>query len=516
MSVKAEESAGLITPVVRLGKWLNDRINPIVLKELRQAVRGRFVVGVLLLFLAAATIGLGIGLMSLNATTGSLEHGRGVFMWMYAIMLGTCVLLIPTFTAVRMATERTRENVDLLYATLLTPAAIVRGKTLSAMVLTVVIFSVCLPFMTLTYLLRGIDLATIALLLGFGLISVVTAVVFAILLAALPGTKLLKVLLGLLGLFCLFWMFAGMVATASEIIDMGLGSTVSRWQFWGVAATMVGNAVLAIGLMGACAKACIMPVSANRALSIRVWVAVAWASGLIISILWRDAEGVGVWAFLSMALLSLVLLGAVSEREVIGPRLRRSIPRNRLLRVGAFLLYSGAAGGVVFCLVLMDATVMGALCVQPLTRGFMGHSEFWEMIEGLAGFGLYMVCYALTALLVRRAVPWRRLAPSRTWAVALVIFGVMMIIPVVAMLFVMQRPPYRMEEHWGWYLFTPIMLFDDETRGTGLVFSMLWAAVMLLLSLPWLARQIRQFRPLERGVPEKTATELPPVDLRTS
>ena len=40
----------------RAGVFVDDRINPIVVKELRQAVKSRFIVGVLMLMLALLSL----------------------------------------------------------------------------------------------------------------------------------------------------------------------------------------------------------------------------------------------------------------------------------------------------------------------------------------------------------------------------------------------------------------------------------------------------------------------------
>jgi hypothetical protein len=44
--------------------------------------------------------------------------------------------------------------------------AVIRGKMLAAAIVTLLIYSACMPFMTFTYLLRGVDLPTTFFLLG--------------------------------------------------------------------------------------------------------------------------------------------------------------------------------------------------------------------------------------------------------------------------------------------------------------------------------------------------------------
>ena len=63
------------------------------------------------------------------------------------------------------------------------------------------------------------------------------------------------------------------------------------------------------------------------------------------------------------------------------------------------------------------------------------------------------------------------------------------------------RHGYDLADHLGALIFTPMMLMEETTRSTGVVFSAVWAACAFLLSLPWILRQIEGFRPLKRSAP---------------
>ena len=104
-------------------------------------------------------------MLSPNADT-SIDGGRNVFMFLLGILLITCIGFVPLYSGIRLSLERNDANIDLFFVTTITPGAIVRGKYLTAMALTLLIFSACMPFMILTYLLRGIDLPTIFFILA--------------------------------------------------------------------------------------------------------------------------------------------------------------------------------------------------------------------------------------------------------------------------------------------------------------------------------------------------------------
>ena len=501
----AEAGEAVVEPSLlrRAGKVIDDHINPIVVKELRQAVRGRFLVVVMVLFLVVAMVVVGVTLLNMDPLSGGTAYGRGVFLGLYSIMLFTCVVLIPTFVGVRMAVERSGENLDLLYVTPLTSGAIIRGKAFSAMVLAVLVFSICLPFLTLTYLMRGIDLPTIAVMMGIAVLAVVAAVFYAILMASIPGSRGLKALLGLMGLGGLSWLFGIIVMVVGDSIFMGRGMWFDTWEFWGAVGTMTGLTVLSTGLMGACAQACIMPASANRALSIRLWITGAWVFGLIAALAWAvetgDRDVLLGWMIPALVLLSVALLGAISERETTGPRLARSIPANPLGRVMAFLFFSGAGGGVIWCLLLMAATIVLSMAAGTMLPGHAGRiSDFSIGMLVLIGIGLYMVSYALTAGIIRRSLLARWVRPGQTWAVALGLFSAAMVVPVLLILLVIRAPMNSLDDRMGLFLLTPMTLYDSPYRSLGLTVSAIWAGIALMLSLPWIGRQFRDFRTLKR------------------
>ena len=87
-------------------------------------------------------------------------------MGLLGILMFTCMIFVPLYSGGRMSLERSNADMDLLYVTTLSPGAIVRGKYLTATALTLLIFSASMPFMILTYLLRGIDLPSIFFVLA--------------------------------------------------------------------------------------------------------------------------------------------------------------------------------------------------------------------------------------------------------------------------------------------------------------------------------------------------------------
>src|SRR6185295_17316331 len=85
------------------------------------------------------------------------------------------------------------------------PRAIISGKIFAALMITVLIFSACMPFMVFTYWLRGIDLPSIFVMFSF--LVVVVAVHLATFIASFGVNRVFKILLGVAALCLLFPIF---------------------------------------------------------------------------------------------------------------------------------------------------------------------------------------------------------------------------------------------------------------------------------------------------------------------
>lgn len=488
---------------------LDDRINPIVVKEARQAVNSRLVGGALLLFLAVQVTAM--MLMMTGRETGrpgqlDLRAGREVFLFVQGILLGTCMLLIPALTGARLAAERSDVNVDLLFISSLTPRAVLAGKLAAAAAVALLIFSACAPFMAFAYVLRGLDVPTILVVLVADFLAVLAGTMFTLFLAAIPASRGFRVFLGLGGIVGLGYVFAGALAGSAALLEFELRMDTGSWEFWagfgGLAAAVLGL----IGLMFVWSVALISPPAANRALPVRVYTLGFWAAAAVGCGLWAGQIGhpgpVIVWGMFGAMLFSLQMLIAVCEREEWGPRVARRIPRRPLARIPAFAFYSGAAGGIVFAAIGGVLTVGGMALWHELE--LTPRARDWSEAIWIAGMILgYAYCYCLTAVLVRRLARHTAFRPAYTWVVALILFGLGCTLPFIARyaLFPRQhRYGYPDEEIWL-YLPNPVVMVEESMRpsaldthfGLAVAFLAVWGLGMTIINGGWLVRQVGDF-----------------------
>jgi hypothetical protein len=191
---------------------------------------------------------------------------------------------------------------------------------------------------------------------------------------------------------------------------------------------------------------------------------------------------------------------AVSERETPSARVARTIPRNRFLRGMAFLLYTGAAGGVAWSVVMIALTLAVAVACTSLfpvsTAAGYDYYALGERIEIMGGMGLYAYCYAISAVLIRRKFLAGKTRYSQTWTVALCLLALGSFFPLlVAYIASPARFDITVDALGLWTAANPFFLGNDITRSTHLTFAAVWAIAVTLLASPWFVRQVRNFRP---------------------
>jgi hypothetical protein len=495
---------------------LDDALNPIVVKELRQAVQSRFVVAVLLLFLLLQLVIIGIYLVvaGLNGQLQSLdaEMGRSVFWVLQLILLITCLLFLPAYTGFRLAAERSDTNVDLLFVSTLRPRAIIWGKFVAAVVIAVLIFSACTPFMMFTYLLRGIEAPSILLVVGIDFLVVLALVLLAIFFAVIPANWVIKGLIGLVALGTLIFAIIMTLTGTWALIFLGAANVFDSREHWVPFMCVIGCGLAGMSLFYSWSVAMINPPSSNRGLGIRLTMLGIWlATGVLFGVaqvLFPDYQvPLNIWIGVMGGLSCLQMIIAINERERWTPRVARTIPRHWWLRPPAFLLYSGAAGGILFALALFGLTCLVLLGWQTyyLDQGLGDARDFRVIWEGpvfrtMAAFVLYTYAYALAAVFVRRLL---KIKAIFTWIVMALLVGLGSAVPfLVAFLFLYRD--WRFYEHYYVLLSNPFTaaFAIGERRFTHsddfFLFAAIMAAVVTLLNLFWFVGQIRAFRPYRR------------------
>ncbi len=469
---------------------LTDRLNPMLVKEVRQALKGRlFIVGYLLSLIAAFCVVMGM-LMS-----DARPDGAEISVAMFTCLAVAIFTFVPLSAFMSMGGEWDENTHDLLVLSNLTPRRIVWGKLLSAFVQALIAYSAFLPFFVFAFLLRGVNLPSLLLVLGGALAAAPAAAMVAIGLSSLTTNRFLRILLLVVLVGGSLVLVGGGTALSGYFLGSGIFSAgvAEQAAMVGVIATV---AILLIVLGGEMACTRLAHPEENRSTGLRV----ALFATVVAGIAWcryavsqgADLEFVsGMWIFAEFALV-IPVASFASEPAPLGRRVAQEVPRSRLLAwlVAPFL--PGGGRGILYWIVLQGVLAAGASWVAAAAGGsawsllqfvtpFASRSA-WES-EGLQS-ALFAVAFSSVYLLLPSLLVRSRNTPARrVWARVLVplTFLLLLIVPAALEFF----SGGRMNDAWD-HGFNPGAVLDDAWDGTGasgVARSILPAALLALLAL---------------------------------
>lgn len=344
---------------------VSDWFNPILVKETRQALRSlQFTLTFMLLLVACwmVTIG-GVAMIgpSIYYAAGGAELLRA-----YYLVLSLPLLVVVPFAAFRsLAAEREDNTYELLSITTLRPRQIIGGKLASAVVQMIVYFSAIMPCLAFTYLLRGVDAPSIALLLAYTFLASLALSMFGLLLATLSTQRFGHVLLSVAFVALLLYNFVTTQLFATELVRSGFELYAMR-EFW--VNNFFGLALYGANLVLAylAASAMITLATENRSTPLRIAmllqqaVVIAWSAYLWISMRFDNsvvlllAQAAACYWFVMGSLLS-------GERQEMSRRAMRTLPERGLSKFFFTWLRPGPSSGFAFA--VANLTTVAILCL---------------------------------------------------------------------------------------------------------------------------------------------------------
>ena len=149
---------------------MSDRLNPIFVYEIRQVVRNRVVSTVLCLYLFLLVLVCGYEFAPIGqegaANIESGQFGRNLGMTTLVLLFHASLFVTLVFCVSNTIRQGLEE--ELLFTSPLRWPQIAQGKTQVAALILLLFYCATLPFFTLAWMLRGIDIVTILLILSCG------------------------------------------------------------------------------------------------------------------------------------------------------------------------------------------------------------------------------------------------------------------------------------------------------------------------------------------------------------
>ena len=490
--------------------WREWEMNPIVVKELRQAVRSWAVTGMMLLFLAGLFIISAVFFVTGADSDPDEQMGSALFTAFAVVLAIASIFFIPLYMGIRVAAERQENNPDLFYVSTLSPARIILGKFLCGAYMVVLFFSACMPFMAFTNLLRGVDLPTVFFILFYLFLTVCGINMVAIFLGCLPVTRPFKVFFGIFGVIVSMYSIGAALSFTFRFMTLGIGSSMGGRDFWIGTFTAIAVYAAVTGLFYVMAVALVSPPSSNRALPVRVYITAVWLLTGLLTVAWVKKTGhsdaIIVWLNSVFYLLMLSLVVVVSNSDTLSNRVRRAIPAAPWKRLVAFLFFNGAAGGLVWVAAMTAASFLFSSKVSSVFPTYLvGHNEWLSQ----AAFAGYIFAYAMAAMFIHRTFFPRR--PAKIAGLLTVfIIALCALTPSIFLFFLNQLTTFSIEHLELGNIINIFSMRDDGRLVIHFYFAMSLLAVTAVLNGRWFFKQLRNFVPAPKEAPPVIAYEPPP------
>ncbi len=387
----------LAAPAERLADW----VGPVVVKEVRQGLRGR-VFGLFFGVLLFACFALALVAFA-DTWDGALGRsaGRQYFALYLSALCAVCFFVIPFVAYRSMARELEDETWVLLSLTGLGGRSVVRGKWVSALSQAGLFASACAPFVLFSYFLNGVDLVQIAVALVMAAAWSALLVAVALALAAQAHSRVWRVVTQFLTLGLLLGATAAGVGFSWFLaLEGGRLTSTLALQLACALLVVVASGTTAL-LLEAAAASLALPSEAamrgpRRALSVLVVGSLATCAALFV---WHDGDHTTAAVGHVLTTLYLVLVGVfvLSERDGWPAHAERP---SRWLEPGA---WRGAQ--LLGALLLLSAVVWGALFAVDAAP-HVSSSEL-RRLRVILGATAYAFLYLSGGVLLGRWSPLR-------------------------------------------------------------------------------------------------------------
>lgn len=409
----------------RLARWadrLSDRVNPLIVKEVRQGLRTR------IFWICFTLLLLGCLVVSLIAYAVHREDvyettGKAAFM-AYFGLLGFVSFLVLPYTAYRsLLKERDDETWVLLTLTGLGPRRILRGKLGSSFTQALLYGSAVMPFLLLSYYLNGIDIPTILMVMGLGWAYHAFLTCLAVSMATWAENRVFRALVGFAAAGGLLMATGTGLQTAFFVVEEGQKFLRDRDVQAGVGLAVLGMATSGVLIFEVAVARLSLPTE-NYTLGPRVallaqvlGVIGVWAS------IWdrtgRDQDAVVAMQILICAYLTFA--GMFMALEMDG-----QAARHRAARGFQRIFTPGALRGFRFIVGLIVLTTACSLVMLRSSTVRPHGMTLRSFVPAILAAAAYPILYLSAPLILSRGLRLRALeqpAQVRMLFILLVVLG---------------------------------------------------------------------------------------------
>jgi hypothetical protein len=352
------------------GDWLS----PILVKELRQALRARLFVSV---FLALQTALVVFVVIAANEEDfAGATQATGVFWTGVVLVLGGA---LPMMATNALSSEFGGSRLELLTLSRLNARGIVRGKWLALFGQALLVVSSLLPYLLIRYYLGGIDLVGELQLIALLLMASSVLIAGGVAVSAIRS-RLLRFLLIGASAFVLFWGGSAAIAMATMGDILGVfGEVLGLGGF----VTSLGYAVVLTLVFLELAAGHICPAAENHETPKRLFGFLLVGMALLATVILEQGSELAV--FFSACALGLLCLDAILREPVFIPTIYHPFVRLGAFGklVGRMLLYPGWPAASGFIIAGWGLLLWGTYLSGPVTN------ELLAAIPAVIGWFLF-------------------------------------------------------------------------------------------------------------------------------
>lgn len=483
--------------------WFDDRLNPILVKEARQALKSRQFSVTFILVLTAGWCWSIIGIAWMGPAVYWSAEGPSMFFGYFIILAFPLLAMVPYSAYRSLAAEREDRTHELLSITTLRPRQIVAGKLAGAVLQMLVYLSAISPCLAFTYLLRGIDIVTIGMILVYLVLGSLGLSMLCLLLATATTDKYQQVLASVGLVMGLVYTFFGACILASEMLSWSSGITDP--EFWIANGALLTAYLSYFALCFLAAAAMLSFVGSNRSTGLRMamvvqqmlflgWMGAAWFSeggDGVKEMLTATAVIVGLHWFV----MGMFMTG---EPARLSPRVMRDLPQSFLGRVFLTWFNPGPATGYMLAIssyaAVLPMMILALLTPHHLSTGDLENITLVSLLSG-AYLTFYLGVGRWVLALFGQFGP---LAPVTRVLVYAVLLFVGTIVPLTVQ---MTLPGFRYDGYTALQATNPFWTLAEAVDHTPtydiwitLLIIGVAALVVFVLNLPAAAREVRQVR----------------------
>lgn len=387
---------------MRINAWFDDAASPILVKEVRQSLRGRFFgVGFFSTLVIAAVVSfLQLGFARIDDENDNI--GPRFFAAVFSCLAGAVSALVPFIAFQSMGGEWEENTMDLLELSNLRPRQIIRGKIFSAMIIVAMFFSAFVPFLAIGFMLGGIDVVAAAFVIAAMILYSICLVTIAVATSTVAKQRIWRYILAFI--VAILLVLAAVAGAAMGNYILRAPSELRGGEFWQVTAIVVAAGIIITRILydGACAR--LSHPEENASTGPRVFLVISLLTWMVVTerIYYWDHkhETLFLSAYWAFVFLYFVFSFLTTESERLGRRARSEVPKDSFHALLSIPFLPGGGRAVILFMFMIAAVVGSVVVIDEIHPGYADSTRVAS--AGLYLFNIICLPGAFLAVLTKR------------------------------------------------------------------------------------------------------------------